>query len=273
MRAFAPHTHETRGISPEREAIYSLRGVGMRYGESTVLRDVTLDLHAREAIAIVGPNGAGKSTLLQILAGLLPGHLGSCRLNDVEVNRWPRRDFARAVGFIPQNVQMEFPFTVEEVVAMGRHAHATGIFESAEDWAAVEDAMHQADCFAFRHRDFRSLSGGERQRAILASALAQRPCILLLDEPTTWLDLRHQVEIHRVLNRLRDEGLLVVMVTHDLNLAAGFSDRVLVLEEGRLAADGKPESIFTGDLIKRIFHVEATIHREAGERPWMLYGR
>lgn len=273
MKTSALSSPVASGPASEGRALYSLCGVGMRYGESTVLRDVAVDLHAREAVAIVGPNGAGKSTLLQILAGLLPGHLGSCQLNGTEVNRWPRRDFARAVGFIPQNVQMEFPFTVEEVVAMGRHAHASGIFETAEDWVAVEDAMAMADCAAFRHRDFRSLSGGERQRAILASALAQRPCILLLDEPTTWLDLRHQVEIHRVLNTLRDEGLLVVMVTHDLNLAAGFSDRVLVLEQGCLAADGRPEEIFTEDLIERIFRVKATVHREAGAKPWMLYGR
>lgn len=272
MKALTLPELETPGAT-KRQALYSLRGVGMRYGENTVLRDVTLELHAREAVSIIGPNGAGKSTLLQILAGLLPGHLGSCQLNEVEVHRWPRRDFARAVAFIPQSVHVEFPFSVEEVVAMGRHAHATGVFETAEDWAAVEDAMREADCTAFRHRDFRSLSGGERQRAILASALAQRPCILLLDEPTTWLDLRHQVDIHRVLNRLRDDGLLVVMVTHDLNLAAGFADRVLVLEKGCLAADGSPGEIFTEGLIERIFDVKATVHCEAGAKPWMVYGR
>ncbi|MDZ7637721.1 MAG: ABC transporter ATP-binding protein [Bryobacterales bacterium] len=264
---------ETLRTAPERRALYSLEDVGMCYGESTVLQGVTLNLHAREAVSIVGPNGAGKSTLLQILAGLLPAHLGSCKLHHAEVNRWPKRDFARAVGFIPQSIHMEFPFSVQEVVAMGRHAHATGVFESAEDWAAVEDAMRMADCAAFRHRDFRSLSGGERQRVILASALAQRPCILLLDEPTTWLDLRHQVDIHRVLSGLREEGLLVVMVTHDLNLASGFAGRVLVLHEGRLAADGTPEEIFTEALLERIFEVKATVRREAGGKPWMVYGR
>ncbi len=273
MRTLILPRSETSGAAPKGQALYSLCDVGMRYGESTVLRDVTLRLHSGEAVSIVGPNGAGKSTLLQILAGLLPGHLGSCELNQMEVNRWPRRSFARTVGFIPQSIHMEFPFRVEEVVAMGRHAHATGVFETAEDWAAVEDAMRLADCAAFRHRDFRSLSGGERQRAILASALAQRPCILLLDEPTTWLDLRHQVEIHQVLSRLRGEGLLVVMVTHDLNLAAGFADRILVLENGRLAADGSPGEIFTENLIERIFDVRATVRREAGAKPWMIYGR
>lgn len=273
MKTLALPNLETLRTSPERQSLYSLRGVGMRYGESTVLQNVTIDLDARQAVSIVGPNGAGKSTLLQILAGLLPSHLGSCKLSHAEVNRWPRRDLARAVGFIPQSIHMEFPFSVEEVVAMGRHAHATGVFETAEDWVAVEEAMRQADCTAFRHRDFRSLSGGERQRVILASALAQRPCILLLDEPTTWLDLRHQVDIHQVLASLREDGLLVVMVTHDLNLAAGFADRVLVLDKGILAADGSPEEIFTESLIERIFDVKATVRREAGGKPWMVYGR
>lgn len=259
--------------APERPALYSLREVGMRYGTSTVLRDVSFDLRAGKAVSIIGPNGAGKSTLLHVLSGLLPDHLGSCKLQNTEVRKWPKRDFARAVGFIPQSILMEFPFTVQEVVAMGRHAHARGVFESAEDWVAVEDAMRLADCHAFRDRDFRSLSGGERQRVILASALAQRPCILLLDEPTTWLDLRHQVDIHRVLDGLRAEGLLIVMVTHDLNLAAGFADRVLVLHEGRLAADGSPEEIFTEALIEEIFGVHATVRTETGGKPWMVYGR
>lgn len=273
MKTLALPDLETLRTAPERRALYALTDVGMRYGESTVLQGVTLNLYAREAVSIVGPNGAGKSTLLQILAGLLPEHIGSCRLHHAEVNRWPRRDFARAVGFIPQSIHMEFPFTVEEVVAMGRHAHATGVFETPEDWSAIEDAMRLADCASFRQRDFRSLSGGERQRVILASALAQKPCILLLDEPTTWLDLRHQVEIHRVLAGLREEGLLVVMVTHDLNLAAGFADRVLVLHRGRVAADGSPEEIFSEAMLESIFEVKAAVRREAGGKPWIVYGR
>lgn len=254
-------------------ALYTVERAGMRYGETTVLRNITLNLHPGEAISIIGPNGAGKSTLLQILAGLLPGYSGSCKLHSTEVNRWSRRDFARLVGFIPQSVHMEFSFRVSEVVAMGRHAHAVGIFESPEDWRAIDDAMRQADCFAFRDRDFRSLSGGEQQRVILASALAQRPGILLLDEPTTWLDLRHQVEIHHVLRDLRDAGLLVIMVTHDLNLAAGFADRILVLNKGRLAADGSPADVLTESLIEEIFEVRAEIHRGDGKAPWMVYGR
>lgn len=273
MKTLHPPVLEAPSAARPRPPLYTLEGVGMRYGETTVLRDVTLSLHAREAVSIIGPNGAGKSTLLRILAGLLPGHLGACTLRHTEVSRWPRRDFARTVGFIPQSVHMEFPFRVSEVVAMGRHAHATGMFETSEDWDAVEAAMRQADCAAFRDRDFRSLSGGEQQRVILASALAQRPEILLLDEPTTWLDLRHQVEIHHVLRGLRDAGLLVVMVTHDLNLAAGFADRVLVLDEGRLAADGSPAEVFTESLIEEIFEVQATIHYGESAAPWMVYGR
>lgn len=255
------------------EAVYRLREVSMHYGGSPVLREINLDLYAGQSVAIVGPNGAGKSTLLQILAGLLSGFEGSCQLWGREVRQWRRKDLARKVAVIAQSLAMEFPFTVEQMVAMGRHPHGQGLFESAEDWAAVEETMRLTDCLDLRHRDFRSLSGGERQRVILASALSQRPEILLLDEPTTWLDLRHQVEIHQVLAGLGRQGLLVVMVTHDLNLAAGFADRILMLHEGRLAADGGPHEIFTAERLASVFHVSARVQTEAGGAPWIVYGR
>jgi iron complex transport system ATP-binding protein len=253
-------------------ALYSLRGAGMRYNGAEVLREVELDFFAGTFVAIVGPNGAGKSTLLGVMAGLRSGHSGSCRYQDREVSDWQRRAFARQVCFLPQSLKMEFPFTAEQVVLMGRTPHCNGLFESPEDWTAVERAMATTDTLAFRGRDFRSLSGGERQLVVLASAVAQQPATLLLDEPTTFLDLRHQVSIYRLLRQLSSQGLLVVAVTHDLNLAATFADRVVALDHGRVAADAAPSDVFAPELLRRIFGVESEIRRRADGKPWILYG-
>jgi iron complex transport system ATP-binding protein len=239
-------------------------GLGFAYG----LDDVSFELPERGLIAIAGPNGAGKSTLLGVLAGLRAPYRGSCTYKSVEVSAWKRRDFARSVAFLPQSVKIEFPFTVEEVVMMGRTPYARGWLESKSDHAAAEHALRIADAESFRGRDFRTLSGGERQRVILASALAQEPETLLLDEPTTFLDLKHQLSMYRLLSELA-EKLLVVAVTHDLNLALQFSSRILLLDTGRLAGDGGTAEVLTSERIERIFGVRAQVH--PGTRPFMTY--
>ncbi len=253
-------------------SLYSLAQVGMRYGGTPVLEDVTLEFDRPELVAIVGPNGAGKSTLLGIMAGLRSGYSGRCAWRGIEVGGWERRAFARQVAFIPQALRMELPFTSEQVVLMGRTPHCDGLFEAPEDWAQVERAMATTDTLAFRGRDFRSLSGGERQRVILASAVAQQPQALLLDEPTTFLDLKHQVDIYRLLADLSHKGILVIAVTHDLNLAAAFADRVVALAAGRVAADAPPAAVLEPSLIRQVFGVETELlHSRTGKR-WLSYG-
>ncbi len=252
--------------------LYSLRGAGMRYNGAEVLHPATLDFSEAQMVAVVGPNGAGKSTLLGIMAGLRPGYLGRCAYGGKEVRRWPRRAFAREVSFVPQSVRVEFPFTAEQVVMMGRTPYCDGLFESAEDRAAVERAMALTDTLEFRDRDFRSLSGGEKQRTILASVLAQSPRVLLLDEPTTFLDLQHQVSIYRLLRDQARRGLLVVAVTHDLNLAAAYSDRVLVLRAGEVVRDAAPLEVLSPETIRAVFGVEAEVRHTQAGKPWILYG-
>ncbi len=237
------------------------RQLGFAYG----LHDARFEFPRNGLITITGPNGAGKSTLLGILAGLRSPYHGSCTFGGKEVRHWPKREFARKVAFLPQSVRMEFPFTVEEVVLMGRTPYASGWFQTAEDRSAAEEAMTTTDTLTFRGRDFRTLSGGEAQRVILASALTQRPEALLLDEPATHLDLRHQLSLYRLLVELA-KSLLVVAVTHDLNLALRFSDRVMVLEDGRVAADGLPAEVLNPALIARVFEVQATVHAR-----WLTY--
>lgn len=237
---------------------FRANSLGFAYG----LADVTFELPERGLIAIAGPNGAGKSTLLGVMAGLRTPYRGSCAYRGTEVSAWKRREFARRVAFLPQSVKIDFPFTVEEVVRMGRTPYARGLqaswTESAEDRAAVEQAMQECDAAAFRERDFRTLSGGERQRVILASALAQEPETLLLDEPTTFLDLKHQLSMYRLLANF-SERLLVVAVTHDLNLALQFSTRILILDRGRLAGDGNTAEVLTAECIGRVFGVSAQV--------------
>jgi iron complex transport system ATP-binding protein len=252
--------------------LFSLHNAGMRYDGTDVLRHTTLDFLESQMVTIVGPNGAGKSTLLGIMAGLRPSYGGRCLYRGIEVRSWPRRDFAREVAFVPQSVRIEFPFTAEQVVMMGRTPHCDGLFESPEDREAAERAMRFTDMLAFRSRDFRSLSGGEKQRAILASVLAQSPRALLLDEPTTFLDLQHQLAIYRLLRDLARQGLLVVSVTHDLNLAATFSDRVIMLRAGEVAYDAAPATVLRPETIRQVFEIEAEIRQGREGKPWILYG-
>jgi iron complex transport system ATP-binding protein len=177
---------------------------------------------------------------------------------------------ARAVSFVPQSLDIQFPFTAEQVVLMGRTPHCDGLFETARDRASVEHAMEKTDTLGFRSREFRTLSGGERQRVVLASALAQEPSVLVLDEPTVFLDLKHQFALYRLLAGLAGDGLLVVAATHDLNLAAGFCDRVLVLHRGRIAASGRPREALDPDIVRNVFEVAAILD-DSGPRMRLHY--
>jgi iron complex transport system ATP-binding protein len=238
---------------------FQLKNVTVQYGKIEVLNIPSLDLAGACFTAIVGPNGAGKSTLLSVLSGLRTRYGGHCSFQGSDVHKTARRTFAKNVSFIPQTVDLHFPFTGEQVVLMGRTPYCDGLFETEEDWKAVEEAMRLTDTLAFRDRDFRTLSGGEKQRVVLASALAQTPSVLLLDEPTTYLDLKHQLATYKLLSKLANEGMLVVAVTHDINLAAAFSDRVIMLDKGCIKADGKPAEVINPQNMRSVFGVEVQI--------------
>jgi iron complex transport system ATP-binding protein len=252
--------------------LFQVRDAGVRYGASEVLRSACLRLHRGEFVAIAGPNGAGKSTLLSLIAGLSAPSSGECLFLDREAHRWNRRDFARRVAVVLQTEPTAFPFTAEEVVYMGRMPHSTGLYETAEDHAAVAMALAETGTEAFRTRDFRTLSGGEKQRVLLASALAQKPEVLLLDEPSTHLDLQHQLSLHRLLRELSGKGLLVVAVTHDLNLAAAYAQRIVLMNHGRIHADGPPAEVLGPALLEDIFRVRVDVHQRPSGQPWLIYG-
>ena len=233
-----------------------LRSIQFGYvSEQPVLRNLDLSATEGEIVALLGPNGSGKSTLLRLAAGLRAPQLGQARWAGLELSRWERRARARQIAFLPQSVQVLYRYRVRDVVMLGRHPHAAGPFSapSAEDRDAVGRALEQCDVATLKSRPFDELSGGERQRVLLAAALAQGAALLLLDEPTSSLDIHHQIALLDLLRQLADLGRTVVWATHDLNLAAAYAQRLVLLDGGQIAADGPPAQVLTAERIARVY--------------------
>lgn len=234
------------------------RSVTFSYGRKPVLETVDVEVRAGEVLGVVGPNGAGKSTLVRLLSGVVRPAEGSVVLDDRPIARLARRDVARAVAVARQGGELPEGFRVREIVWMGRSPHL-GFFggESARDRQVVDWAMDQVGLGRMGDESVSRLSGGEKQRVVLARALAQEPRFLLLDEPTTYLDLRHQVELVRHVRDQAAAGLGVLVVLHDLNLAARSCDRLVVLAQTKVAAFGPPREVLTGELLRKVYGVEA----------------
>lgn len=232
--------------------IASVRGVGVVLGGAGILRDVTIGVRSGEVLALVGPNGAGKSTLLSTLTGDIAPRTGEVLLDGRPVGEWSHVEAAMRRAVLLQHVTLSFPFTVAEVVAMGRAPWANTDRED-HDVDAIAEAMRITDVDMFAGRRFNSLSGGERARVALARVLAQRSQLILLDEPTAALDLHHQELVLGVARDRAGAGDAVVVVLHDLNLAAAYADRVAVLSRGALAAEGPPADVFTSELLSDVY--------------------
>ena len=222
--------------------------------ERPALNAVSLDVPDGCLFSVLGPNGSGKSSLVRALMGVLPLTSGSARVGGRAVEEWKRVDLARSVGVVSQSESIAFPLTVSELVGMGRYPHIGRLSGTTEaDRAAIRSALEACDIERFAQRDVTTLSGGEFQRARIARALAQEPAALVLDEPTSSLDIRHQMAILELLRRSADQGITVLLVTHSLDLAAQFSDRMLLLSEGRVAAEGTPERVMREDVLSRVY--------------------
>lgn len=239
--------------------------VSAGYRGTQVLKTISLNIAEGEMVGILGPNGAGKSTLFKVLSGLLPPDVGTVRLFGHDVRRMPPAERARAVAVVPQDMDIPVPYTVEEVVMMGRTASIGRLARpSAHDHQVVQRALVYTDVADIRHRPLNELSGGERQRAIVAMALAQEPRIVLMDEATSHLDINHRLEIMQLVERLNAEsGMTVLMISHDLQLAAEFSRRLILLDHGSVVADGKPAEVLTEEGVRRVYHCEVRVHQDA----------
>lgn len=244
-----------------------LKGVSFSYGEREVLRDVSFAVEEGEMLGVAGPNGAGKSTLIGILSGILQPGVGEVRVGERPVTSYSRRELSREVAVVPQSTEIVFPFTVEEVVAMGRYPHlGWGGWLGVDDWKACRRALALTGAEGFLGRCLDELSAGERQRVLLARSLAQEPSLLLLDEASSFLDIGQEVAVFRVLDRLRrEEGLTILTVSHDLNLIGTFCQKVLLLKKGRVQAAGDLEESFTDENLTALFGTPvATTRRAAG---------
>jgi cobalamin transport system ATP-binding protein len=257
-----------------------VEGLSFRYhtrdgqGRMWTLDHLSFHVDAGEILGIVGPNGSGKSSLLKVLSGLLPAGEGQVRLGGVSLGRQSQSDIARIVAVVSQEYVQVFPFTVAETVLMGRFPHRTARWwtlgigdETANDLACAHQAMLDTDVLPLADRLVSDLSGGERQRVMIARALAQEPNILLLDEPTAFLDINHQIEICSLVEQLRVERrLTVVLVSHDLNVASQYCDRVLMLKEGRLCRIGPPAETIRPDVLRMVYGCDVVVdaHPQTG---------
>jgi len=234
------------------------------YREKPVLRGVSLAIEAGAMTGVLGPNGAGKTTLLRCLTGLCRPAEGSVTLFGRDATSLPADERARLVAVVPQELDMPLPFTVEETVRVGRTAHLGRWGRpAARDNEAVERAMTYTDVAEFRHRRYSELSGGEKQRVLIALAVAQESKILLMDEATSHLDFDHRAEVMQLIERLnREHGTTVLMTSHDLNLAAEYCSRLLLLDRGRLIADGAPRDVLTPDTLRRAFRCDVRIQSD-----------
>jgi len=250
-----------------------LRGISAGYGTGTrrrpVLEEIDVAVGRGEMVGLLGANGSGKTTLLGVMAGTIRPTSGSVDLFGRPMHAWSRNEVARSVAVLPQSLELPAGFRVAEVVAMGRTPHASGLFGWAEaDHRAVADALRDADAESIAERPVDELSGGERQRVLVALALAQEPSLLLLDEPTTHLDVAHAAWLLTSVSRLRQaRGITVVMVLHDLVLASMWTPRVVVLHGGRIVADGSPDEALRPDIVQRAYGVSVeTVVTEQGRR-------
>ncbi|MEX0830116.1 MAG: ABC transporter ATP-binding protein [Nitrospirales bacterium] len=254
------------------DVAYSLNKVTFSYGRGTrasfepVLHDLSCLILSGRVLGILGPNGSGKSTLLKMLARVFRPQTGTIEILGEPLSGLSQLDVAKRVALVPQETLQVFPFTIAEMVLMGRSPHHQGWggwhWEDSQDWAVAQHAMEELDVAHLGHRLVTEVSGGERQRAVIARALVQEPKILLLDEPTAFLDLHHQLDIARIIKRLnRERRLTVVLVSHDLNLASQYCDQILMLNHGRLAAFGTPQTVMKSAVIEEVYGCSVLVDR------------
>lgn len=245
--------------------MYSIEVENLKFGykENLVLKNIFFNIKKGMFLSIVGPNGSGKSTILKLLNNIYYPESANILIEGKDINSFKKKDLARKMALVPQDTIINYEFTVEEVVLMGRHPYKRRFErENKNDFKLVEEALKLTNTFYLKDRMITEISGGERQRVLIARALAQEPSIILLDEPTAHLDINHQVEILNLLQKLnKEKGTTIVLVIHDINLGIRYSDEIIMLSEGEIIGRGTPEKVITKDNIELAYNLKVAIDR------------
>ena len=246
-----------------------IKNLSFSYGSTQILKDINMELGSSDVLGIVGPNGAGKSTLLRCIDRILVPQNGTLLLDGQEMKQMSSMEIAKKIGYVPQSISNTFPATVFDTVLMGRRPHL-GWRSSEKDIDTVLEVLTMLKIKYLAMRDFNEISGGQQQKVLIARALAQDAEILLLDEPTSNLDIRHQLEVMEILTKLvKKKGLSVMMAIHDLNLASRYSDRIIMLNGGGIRDTGDPVSVLTAENIQSVYGVEVIVKHEA-DKPYII---
>ena len=246
-----------------------VKDVEFSYASVPILKNVCIELAASEMLSVVGPNGAGKSTLLRCIDRILKPQKGSILLDGQEIKKMSRMELAKKMGYIPQSTTQIFSATVFDVVLIGRRPHISWR-SSDEDTEKVLEILQLLNIEEFAMRDINELSGGQQQKVFIACALTQEPDVLLLDEPTSNLDIRHQLEVMDIIkNIVIEKGIAAIMAIHDLNLAARYADKIIMMNSGKIFSAGNPTSVLTPENIKHVYGVESEVMDKRG-RPHIV---
>lgn len=254
----------------------TVSNVSTGYGHKDIIKGVSFSVEKGDFIAVIGPNGAGKTTLFRALTGVLPLSGGDVFYRGQDTRRITSREFARDVSAMPQAVDAPFSFTVEEFVFLARFAHI-GRFDRPKenDFNAVNEAFSLTDTGNLRNRSISELSGGERQRVLLAQCFAQKPALLFLDEPTAHLDITHQISIMNILKKLNEEqAVTIIVILHDLNLAAEYCRQLILLDNGKIFRKGEPDEVITNKCIREVYGIDVLIQKNpVSGKPFLLMNK
>ena len=245
-------------------AMIATKNLTFAYAEEPVLNDISLNFRAGEFTGVIGPNGSGKSTLLKLIGGILPSPSETVFFKNRELSHYKKKELAVSIAWIPQEKQMAFSFKVIDIVMMGRHPYLSPLsFEGENDYQIAEEAMKQTQVLEFANRSFNEISGGEKQRVMIASAISQKPEVMLLDEPTSALDIKYQIEILSILKQLNDEeNKSLILAMHDLHLASKFCKRLILLKRGRVFCEGPPAEVLQKEILEEVYEVKVKIFQD-----------
>jgi len=254
-------------------ALLKVNNLSGGYGQELVIKDVSFDVKKGDFLGIIGPNGSGKSTLLRLMNKIIHPQEGRVVFADKDISKTRLKELCQKISFVPQDTLINFSFTVWEIVLMGRTPHLRRLqFESSKDLEIAKEALLSTDSLRLKAKQINQLSAGERQRVVIAKALAQEPTLLLLDEPTSHLDIGHKVKILDLLKKLNKETeLTIVLVMHDLNLASEYCSRLILLDKGEIFKEGDPDSVLTYQNIEKVYKTTVVVNKNPlSSRPYVV---